>query len=128
LSEVDPRLREQLQKGLTGGLLALGALFIGIGAILGLGVAWVVYRLVEDPKSIALVAQLLEAGATNLRGARGTLEGRPFEIELGEPLFLLLALFVGAIVLGIVAGIAKRLMLAGVELIRPVLAELRRTP
>jgi len=98
-------------------LLVLGAVFIGVGAALGLGVAWVVYMLVEDPKSIALVAQLLEFGDKGLRGARGTLEGRPFEIELGEPLFLLLALFVGAIVLGIVAGIAKRLIGAGVELV-----------
>ena len=120
MSDADPHLREQVQKGVMVALLVLGAVFIGVGAALGLGVAWVVYMLVEDPKSITLVAQLIDSGAKGLRGARGTLEGRPFEIELGEPLFLLLALFVGAIVLGIVAGIAKRLMLAGVELIRPV--------
>jgi hypothetical protein len=29
-------------------LLVLGAVFIGVGAVLGLGVAWVVYMLVED--------------------------------------------------------------------------------
>ena len=98
-------------------LLVLGAVFIGVGAALGLGVAWVVYLLVEDPKSIALVSRLLDSGAHGLRGVRGTLEGRPFEIELGDPLFLLLAIFVGAIVLGIVAGIAKRLIGAGVELV-----------
>jgi hypothetical protein len=126
LTEPDPRLPPHLHKAVAGILLGLGAAFIAAGAALGLGVAWIVYLLFEDPRRIAIVSRLLDLGAQGLRGARGTLEVRPFEVELGEPLFLLLAVFVGAIVLGIVAGIAKRLIAAGVELVKPLLGELRR--
>lgn len=41
-------------------------------------------------------------------------------------MFSLLALLIGTIVLALVAGIAKRLITAGVELLRPTLSELRR--
>jgi hypothetical protein len=128
LSDVDPRLRDGLQKGLVVSLVVLGGLCIVVGVSVALGAAWLFYLLVQDPKSIALVAQVLGMGAREFRAFRGTFGGESFEIELGEPLFWLLALLVGAILLSVLVGIAKGLIAAGAELLRPVLAELRRTP
>jgi ABC-type multidrug transport system fused ATPase/permease subunit len=118
LTEVDTRLPDNLRKAVAGIHLALGLVFLVVGAAVALGAAWVVYQLIEDPGRIALVSQVLNADATQLRGLRGTFDGKPLEIELGEPVFWLLALFIGAIVLGIVAGIAKSLIAAGVNLLR----------
>ena len=80
--------------------------------------AWVVYLLIEDPKRIALVSHLVDLGGKKLEAVRGSIDGRAFSIELGEPVYWLVLLLIGVLLLAAVAALAKTLISAGLELLR----------
>ena len=121
----DPRLSDGLLKAVVGIHAVLGTVFLAVGAAVATGAAWVIYLLLEEPARIPLVS-LITGGGKDLRGVRGTLGSESFEIELGEPLFWLLALLVGVLMLAVVVSIAKGLLTVGLDLLKPVLNELRR--
>ncbi|MGH8630043.1 MAG: hypothetical protein ACREU7_04655, partial [Burkholderiales bacterium] len=96
----------------------------GVAVVLYAG--WVVYLLMEDPKRVAIMSYLIELSSKSLQAARGTIDGKAFTLELGEPVFWFLFLLAGVFLLGIVTGVAKALVSTGISLIGPALAELRR--
>jgi hypothetical protein len=124
--DIDPRLPEGLYKAAVGVLLALGAVCIAAGVAVVLYAGWVVYLLLEDPKRVALVSYLIDLSSKSLQAARGSIDGRPFEIQLGEHIYWFIFL-AGVLLLGIVVSVAKALVAVGVELLRPAIAELHRT-
>lgn len=125
--DIDPRLPGVLYKAVVGVLVALGCVCVAAGVAVSLYAGWVVFLLIEDPKRVAIVSYLIELSSKNLRAAHGSIDGRAFEIELGEPMYWLIFLLAGVLLLGIVAGVAKALVRVGVELLRPAIGELRRT-
>ncbi len=81
---------------------------------------------IDRDKRVAVVSYLIELSAKSMQAARGSIDGKAFEIELGEPVFWFLFLLAGVFLLGIVTGVAKALVSTGISLIQPALAELRR--
>jgi Na+-driven multidrug efflux pump len=124
--DIDPRLPDAAYKAVVGVLIALGAACIAAGVAVVLYAGWVVYLLIEDPKRVALVSYLIDLSSKSLQAARGSIDGRPFEIELGEHVYWFIFLLVGVLLVGIVVSVAKALVSVGVELLRPAIAELRR--
>jgi Na+-driven multidrug efflux pump len=124
--EIEPRIPDALYKGIVGVFVALGCVCITAGATVALYAGWIVYLLIEDPKRVAIVAYLIDLTAKNLRAAHGSFDKQPFEIELGEPIYWLIFLLVGALLLSIVTGVAKALVAVGVELLKPAIVQLRR--
>jgi hypothetical protein len=110
----DPRL----QNVVGGVLVAVGCVCVAAGGAIALYAAWVVYLLIEDPKRIALVSHLVDLGGKKLEAARGSIDGRAFSIELGEPVYWLVLLLIGVLLLAVVAAVAKTLISAGLELLR----------
>lgn len=90
-------------------------------AIIAFYAAWTVYLVIEEPQRIPFVSHLVALGAKDLQAARGTVDGRAFEIALGEPVYWLLVVLAGVLLLSVVAGVAKALISAGVSLLGPVL-------
>src|SRR5216683_5860071 len=110
----DPRL----QSVVVGVLVAVGCVCVAAGGAMALYAAWVVYLLIEDPKRIALVSHLMDLSAKRLEAVRGSIDGRAFSIELGEPVYWLVLLLIGVLLLAVVAAVAKTLISAGLELLR----------
>ena len=127
MMDIDPRLPSAVYKAVVGVVSALGCVCIAAGTAVALYAGWVVFLLIEDPKRVALVSYLIDLSSQNLRAAHGSIDGRPFDIELGEPVYWLIFLLAGVLMLGIVAGVAKALVSVGIELLRPAIGELRRT-
>lgn len=100
---------------------ALGALCVLAGAGIALYAAWIVFSLFDDPKSVPWLAALIGQGAEYLQATRGTLDGRPFDIELGREIYLMGLLFLGVLLLWAIAGLAKALISAGITLLGPAL-------
>ncbi|MGH8724396.1 MAG: hypothetical protein ACREU1_06030 [Burkholderiales bacterium] len=124
---MDPRLPEvPYYRAVAGVLMALGLVCVAAGVAVVLYAGWVVYLLMEDPKRVAIMSYLIELSSKSLQAARGSIDGKPFTLELGEPVFWFLFLLAGVFLLGIVTGVAKALVSTGISLIGPALAELRR--
>jgi hypothetical protein len=104
-------------RGIVRALAAVGGICILAGAALALYAAWVVFRLIENPTSVPSLSYFAELGAAGLQAARGLFEGRSFEIELGRPLYGMGMLFIGVLILMAVAGLAKALISAGINLV-----------
>lgn len=124
--QVDPRLPDP-QNAIAVVLLVLGSVCVLSGVAIALYAGWVVYLLLQEPKSVAIVAHLVELGQKNLPAVKGNMHGQPIGIELGEPLYWLLILIAGFLLVGIVASVAKALVSVGVVLLQPAIAALRRT-
>jgi len=124
--QADPRLPEAAARAISGVLLALGSVCVAAGVAVVLYAGWVVYLLMEDPKRVAIMSYLIEMSSKSLHAARGSIDGKAFTLELGEPVFWFLFLLAGVFLLAIVTGVAKALVSTGISLIRPALDELRR--
>jgi len=114
----DLRLWNNVRKGVVGALVAVGCVCIAAGGAIALYAAWVVYLLIEDPKRIAFVSHLVDLGGKRLEAVRGSIDGRAFSIELGEPVYWLVLLLIGVLLLAVVAAVAKTLISVGLELLR----------
>src|SRR5256885_3791097 len=114
----DLRLWSAVYKGVVGALVAVGLVCIAAGSAVALYAGWVVYLLIEDPKRIALVSRLVDLSGKRLEAARGSIDGRAFSIELGEPLYWLVLLLIGVLLVALVAAVAKTLISVGLELLR----------
>ncbi len=114
----DLRLWNNVRKGVVGALVAVGCVCIAAGGAIALYAAWVVYLLIEDPKRIAFVSHLVDLGGKRLEAVRGSVDGRAFSIELGEPVYWLVLLLIGVLLLAVVAAVAKTLISVGLELLR----------
>src|SRR6059058_792432 len=112
------RLQNYLYKGVVGALVAVGGVCVAAGSAVALYAGWVVYVLIEDPKRIALVSRLVDLSGKRLEAARGSIDGRAFSIELGEPLYWLVLLLIAVLLVAIVAAVGKTLISVGLELLR----------
>jgi hypothetical protein len=112
---------EAVVRGIVLALAAVGVVCIVGGAALALYAGWVVVRLIEDPASVPSLSYFAGIGAAGLQAMRGLVEGRTFELELGRPLYGMGMLFIGVLVLAAIASLAKALISAGLNLVRPAL-------
>jgi hypothetical protein len=60
----------------------------------------------------------VDLGGKKLEAVRGSIDGRAFSIELGEPVYWLVLLLIGVLLLAVVAALAKTLISVGLELLR----------
>src|SRR5438876_12301442 len=109
----DLRMWNNVHKGVVGALVAVGFVCIASGSAVALYAGWVVYVLIEEPKRIALVSRLVDLSGKRLEAARGSIDGRAFSIELGEPLYWLDLLLIGLLLLAIVAVGSNARILVG---------------
>ena len=111
-------ISEGLRRGLVAVATVAGAACVAAGmALMGL-LAWLVYVLVDDPQSLPFASRLIALGSAGRWAARGTFEGRAYELELGEPLYWLLVAMVAALLFAVTAGVAKSLLTTGASLLK----------
>lgn len=113
-------------RALAGVLVALGCVCLAAGSAIALYAGWIVLLIITDPTRVALVSYLIELGQTELQGARITIENQAIDIELGEPVYWLLLLLVGVLLIGVISSVAKALVAVGIQILRAGLDESRR--
>jgi hypothetical protein len=113
-------------RALAGVLVVLGCLCLAAGSAIALYAGWIVLLILTDPTRVALVAYLIELGQTELHAVRINIENQAIDIELGEPMYWLLLLLVGVLLIGVISGVAKALVAVGIQILRAGLDESRR--
>ena len=101
---------------ITYALALLGVLCVLAGAALALYTAWLVFSLINEPQSVPWIGALVSQSAEYLQAVRGTVDGRPFNLELGREIYVAGLLFIGVLLLWAIAGLAKALIGAGISL------------
>src|SRR5262245_22821012 len=99
------------------GVALIGLLCLLAGAGLALYTAWLVFSLINDPSGVPWVGRLVSGSSEYLQAVRGTVDGRPFNLEMGRELFVAGLLLIGVFLLWAIAGLAKALIGAGIRLL-----------
>jgi hypothetical protein len=100
------------------GIAVLGfALVAGALAIL-ITIFQTVNHIMDDPTQVPVVKFLMEKIGSSDKGIYGNVDGKPYEVNLGEPLRYMLYVVMGAMALGILTRVFSGLMSAGVAMIR----------
>jgi len=103
--------------GVTYGVALLGVLCVLAGATVAIYTAWLVFSLINDPMSLPWIGALLAKSGEYLQAVRGTVDGRPIDLELGREIYVAGLLFIGVFLLWAIAGLAKALIGAGISLL-----------
>ena len=98
-------------------MTALGLVCVLAGVGIALYTAWLVFSLIHEPQSVPWIGALASQGAEYLQAVRGTVDNRPFSLELGREIYAAGLLFIGVLLLWAIAGLAKALIGAGVRLL-----------
>lgn len=108
-------------------LIALGACLVIAGGVLFLGFGQLVYDIVNEPEKVRIIQFVLEQISGEGPLISGSSAGSEFELRLSEPAKTFGFFFLGVFALGILAGIVKALVSAGVEIMKGALALQRVT-
>jgi hypothetical protein len=95
----------------------LGLLLLLAGAALALYTAWLVFSLIYNPQSVPWIGAIVSQSTDYLQAVRGSVDGRPFSLELARELCVAGLIFLGVLVLWVIAGLAKALIGAGIRLL-----------
>lgn len=103
-------------------LIALGACLVLAGGVLLLWFGQLVYDIVNAPEKVRIVQFVLEQISVEGPIISGSSTESEFELSLSEPAKTFGFFFLGVFALGVLAGIVKTLVSAGVEIIKGAMA------
>ena len=118
-----PSNQSNLIEPLRAPLAALGLALVIIGAILLIYIGYLVYQVINHPEEIRIVEFLLEQVRIEEKVLFGVAADQAFEVSWSESLRTVMFLFIGVMVVGVLAGILKTLIGAGIQILRLALGE-----
>ncbi len=114
MREGPPNLSEPLRAPLA----ALGLALVIIGAFLLIYIGYLVYQVINHPEEIRIVEFLLEQVRIEEKVLFGVAADQAFEVSWSESLRTVMFLFIGVMVVGVLASILKTLIGAGIQILR----------
>ena len=108
-------------------LVGAGVALIVVGTLLLLFLGYTVFRAVDAPQEVALIKFAAGTLRVEDKAIYGHAGSDSFEINVSEPARTIILLFLAAFVLMVLAGIAKALIAAGINLVSAA-ARLREQP
>ena len=99
-------------------LAALGLALVIIGAFLLIYIGYLVYQVINQPEEIRIVEFLLEQVRMEEKVLFGVAADQAFEVSWSESLRTVMFLFIGVMVVGVLASILKTLIGAGIQILR----------
>ena len=104
-------------------LAALGLALIIIGGFLLIYIGYLVYQVINQPEEIRIVEFLLEQVRIEEKVLFGVAADQAFEVSWSESLRTVMFLFIGVMVVGVLASILKTLIGAGIQILRLAVGE-----
>ena len=99
-------------------LMALGVLLVGAGGLLLVYVGLLVFQIINAPEEVKIVQFILTHIQVGDRAIYGSLGKEVLEINLADPVRTALFLFLGVLILGVLARILSTLISSGLEMMR----------
>ena len=108
-------------------LAALGLTLVIIGAFLLIYIGYLVYQVINQPEEIRIVEFLLEQVRKEEKVLFGVAADQAFEVSWSESLRTVMFLFIGVMVVGVLASILKTLIGAGIQILRLAVGQSEQT-
>lgn len=108
-------------------LAALGLTLVIIGAFLLIYIGYLVYQVINQPEEIRIVEFLLEQVRMEEKVLFGVAADQAFEVSWSESLRTVMFLFIGVMVVGVLASILKTLIGAGIQILRLAVGQSEQT-
>lgn len=99
-------------------LMILGILLVGAGGLLLVYVGVLVFHIINTPEEVKIVQFILSHIQIGDRAIYGSLGKETFEVNVADPVRTALFLFLGVLILGVLAKILSTLISSGLEMIR----------
>ena len=98
-------------------VLIFGVLLVVFGGIILFYLGYLVLQVINDPEKLRIGQYILEQFKAGDPAFYGNLEEKRFTIHLSEPMKTVIFLFVGALVLWVLARIVQSLISGGIKMI-----------
>jgi len=99
-------------------LMALGVLLVGAGGLLLAYLGMLVFQVIHSPEEVKIVQFVLDHIQIGDKALYGTAGKETFEVHLTEPVRTAIFLFLGVLILGVLARILSTLISSGLEMMR----------
>ncbi len=99
-------------------LMALGVLLVGAGGLLLVYVGLLVFQIINAPEEVKIVQFILTHIQVGDRAIYGNLGKEVLEINLADSVRTAFFLFLGVLILGVLARILSTLISSGLEMMR----------
>jgi hypothetical protein len=99
-------------------LMLMGVILVigGVGLLAFIGIT--VFRIIDNPGDVGFVKFVLEQLQVGTRMIFGQDGKDTFELHMSEPAQTVILIFLGVMIFWVVAGIAKSILSAGIQMIR----------
>ena len=98
-------------------VLIFGVILVVFGGIILFYLGYLVLQVINDPEKLRIGQYILEQFKAGDLAFYGNLEEKRFTVHLSEPLKTVIFLFVGALVLWVLARIVQSLISGGIKMI-----------
>jgi hypothetical protein len=98
-------------------VLVFGVILVVFGGIILFYLGYLVLQVINDPEKLRIGQYILEQFKTGDLAFYGNLEEKRFTVHLAEPLKTAIFLFVGVLVLWVLARIVQSLISGGIKMI-----------
>jgi hypothetical protein len=98
-------------------VLVFGVLLLVFGGIILFYIGYLVLQVINDPDEVHIVGYILEKFKTGDLALYGNLEEKRFTLHLAEPMKAALFLFIGVLIVWVLARIVQSLVSGGLKML-----------
>jgi hypothetical protein len=98
-------------------VLIFGVVLVAFGGVILFYLGYLVFQVINDPEEVRVVEYMLEQFKTGDLALYGNLEEKRYTIYLSEPLKTAIFLFVGVVVVWVLARIVQSLISGGIKML-----------
>ena len=98
-------------------VLVFGVLLVVFGGVILFYLGYLALQVITDPEEVRVVEYILEQFKSGDLALYGNLEDKRYTIQLAEPLKTAIFLFIGALIVWVVARIVLTLVSGGIKMI-----------
>jgi hypothetical protein len=98
-------------------VLLFGVLLVVFGGVILFYIGYLVFQVINHPEEVRLVEHILEQFQTGDLALYGNVEERRFTIHLAEPFKTAIFLFIGVLIVWVLARIVQSLIAGGIKML-----------
>jgi hypothetical protein len=98
-------------------VLVFGVLLVVFGGVILFYIGYLVFQVINHPEEVRLVEHILEQFQTGDLALYGNVEERRFTIHLAEPFKTAIFLFIGVLIVWVLARIVQSLIAGGIKML-----------
>jgi hypothetical protein len=98
-------------------VLVFGVLLVVFGGVILFYIGYLVFQVINHPEEVRLAEYILEQFKTGDPALYGNLEEKRFTLHLAEPLKTAIFLFIGVLIVWVLARIVQSLIAGGIQML-----------